>query len=443
MREAVYPIHADRPHTLIKTRTWPFLLLFLLTLNSAAFAFDPDDPPDTRIPLTPFLTLGSTAALQYEQARNSDLDAAHADDVSHLQPELSFAFSFDPHPRLQAFLDAELAWEWEWAEGAKNLRDVHLEITEAFLLLKERLDGRFYFQVGRQPFEDDRQWLLGEELDALRAFYRWPRGWLELSISRLDLLKRDLLDGRSEVRTNNYLIFGNTALGVEDDAIEIAAYALVQRDASDAQENPVFLGFHADGALWEQAESWLDVALVRGRDGLRRVRGVGLDVGSTYTFERAWAPSLSLGYAFGSGDDDPDDGVDRRFRQSGLQDNEGEFNGVQSFKYYGVLFEPELQNLEILTYGVGLRPTEASSVDLVAHHYRQHRASDTLSESGLETDPNGRSRNVGGEVDLIAGFEGAQNIAWKIVLGYFIPGHAFPTGSDRGFLASAEVQYQF
>ncbi len=426
-----------------ETRMWPCLLILLALLHPPAWAFDPDDPPDTRIPLARFLTFGGTAALRHEQTRNGDPNAAQVDDISHLQTELALAFSFDPAPRFQAFLDTELAWRWDRAEGAENLRDVHLEVMEAFVLFKTGLDGQVYIQIGRQPFEDDRQWLLGEALDAVRVSYRWPQSWLELSVSRLDLLKRDRLGDVPTAQTNNYLLFGNTTLGEEDEAIEIAAYVLAQHDASDAKERPIFLGLHADGALWKGAASWMEIAQVRGQDGPQRVRGMGFDVGATYTFERAGAPSLSLGYAFGTGDDDPDDGLDRRFRQSGLQDNEGEFNGVQSFKYYGVLFDPELQNLAILTYGVGLHPTERSSVDLVAHHYRQHRASETLPESGLDVEPDGHSRKLGGEVDLIAGFEGARHLAWGVALGYFIPCCAFPAGEDRHFFVSAEVQYSF
>ncbi len=421
------------------------ILLFLS--SSTAFAFDPDDPPETRIPLAPHLTFGSTAGIQYERERNLDLDSAQADRVSSTQVDLSLAFSFDPHPRFQAFLDAEVASEWERVAEERNAHKAILEIKEAFLLWKNLGAGPLFLQVGRQSFEDERQWLLGEELDGVRGVYRWPDISFELSASRLDLLQRHRFEDARAARRYNYLAVVNAALGERDEdgdaKVEIAGHILAQRDASDAGNRPLFFAFHAGGEFFDDTESWLDVAHVRGRDGLRHLRGTGFDVGATREFDRAWSPSLSLGYAFGTGDADPDDGVDRRFRQTGLHDNEGEWSGVQSFKYYGMVLEPELSNLAIVTFGVGIRPTGQSSLDVVYHRYRQHRAADEMAEVGIDADPDGRSRDLGSEVDVIVGFADERHVEWKAQFGYFTPGRAFPDATGHALRASLEVQYQF
>ena len=87
-----------------------------------------------------------------------------------------------------------------------------------------------------------------------------------------------------------------------------------------------------------------------------------------------FADNQTFGVAFGSGDNNRRDGVDRNYRQSGLQDNNARFAGVTSFKFYGETVEPELSNLLIGTAAIGVRPTPRSSVDLVYHYYAQHRA---------------------------------------------------------------------
>lgn len=111
----------------------------------------------------------------------------------------------------------------------------------------------------------------------------------------------------------------------------------------------------------------------------------------------------TLGFAFGSGDSDPDTDVDRNFRQTGLHDNSGKFNGNTKFKYYGEVFDPELSNMMIWTAGAGIRPSKNTSLDVVYHHYSQVDRSDELRDVDIDPDPTGKSRDLGHAVDLIVG----------------------------------------
>jgi len=432
-------MRTDKP-PVMKKRGLLLIVSWILIKIPSAFAFDPDAPPETRIKLAPFLTFGGNVALTYELEKNFDLDDPQGRDVSISEPGLSLAFSFDPSKNFQAFLNAELTGELKQAEGKKDQRQVKLEIKEAFLLFKNLVDSRSFFQIGRQRFEDDRQWLYDEELDAVGIFYLFSRLSLELSVSRLDLVARDFLNDEPAEQINNYIAYGNYALGEE---VEIAAYIFARHDQSEGRESPIFFGLHSSGEILADLDYWLELAHVRGRDGSRKIRGIGLDVGSTYVFDLPLEPSISFGYAFGTGDDDPNDGVDKSFRQTGLQENEGEFNGVPSFKYYGELFDPELSNLSIFTGGIGVKLSEESSIDLVYHYYLQHKASDNLRNVRIDADPDGSSRRLGSEIDLIIGFEEVQNVELKLSLSYFIPGQAFPAESDSSFLANFEIQYNF
>jgi alginate production protein len=116
---------------------------------------------------------------------------------------------------------------------------------------------------------------------------------------------------------------------------------------------------------------------------------------------------------------------------------------VPDFQYYGELLDPELSNLSIFTAGTGINLTEESSIDLVYHYYLQHKASDSLRDAGIDADPDGQSKRLGSEIDLIIGYEGTKGLELALKLGYFIPGEAFPSESENGFLTRLEIQYEF
>ncbi len=86
----------------------------------------------------------------------------------------------------------------------------------------------------------------------------------------------------------------------------------------------------------------------------RDVNGWGVDAGLSWLLPLAYEPRLFAGYAYGSGDSDPDSGDDHSFRQTGIEVNEAGFGGVERFDHYGFLLEPELSNLGIVTVGAGL-----------------------------------------------------------------------------------------
>jgi alginate production protein len=402
--------------------------------------FDPEAPPETRFRLAPFLTFGAEVELEFEFEQNFDLDDAEDDDLAILTPELSLAFSFDPSRYFQAFVNVELLKDVALAEPEPRDRPVTLRLTQAYLSFKELADGRLSLRLGRQRFDDEREWLYDEELDAVRVFYRWSDLSLEASVSRRDLWKRDLFNAENRERVNNYLLYGTYDLSKD---IMLAAYTLLRNDRSPDRERPIFFGLHSSGELLiDDLDYWLELAHVRGRDGSRKIRGIGFDLGAAYEFDLPWKPSVAIGYAFGSGDADPKGRVDKSFRQTGLQDNEDRFHGVTSFKYYGELFDPELSNLQIFTAGIGIQPTRKSSIDLVYHYYLQHKAANEIRDTSIDADPSGRSKRLGAEIDLIIGYEEIRNLEMKLALGYFIPGKAFPKASNA-FFTGLEIEINF
>jgi alginate production protein len=141
---------------------------------------------------------------------------------------------------------------------------------------------------------------------------------------------------------------------------------------------------------------------------------------------------VTLGYAFGSGDGNPNDSRNREFRQSGIQANETRFAGIPPFQIYGETFDPELSNLRLLTVGFGFRPAPLVSVDLVYHWYRLHRISDTFRSSALTAEINQvdtrMSKDLGQGLDVVIGVRrlfGLRRLGVDLRTGWFFPGKAF------------------
>lgn len=404
--------------------------------------FELGDPPETRHRLAPFLSFGAELEAEFTFLRNTDLDRRRDDDTAILQPELSLAWSFDPHPAFQVYLNVVVPRPVVLAEppGGTGVREeVAIEVNEAFALARG-LPWGLALQVGRQQFEDEREWLYDEELDALRLFHAHGPLAVELSLSREALVRKDLLHDRKPSRVDNWIAVATCRVREE---LDLQAYLIARKDHDANRRRPVFAGLRSWGEAVEDLDYWVDAAWVGGRDGAERLGGWAIDLGGTYEWQLPWKPALTLAFAFGTGDRDPGDRRDHGFRQTGLGDNEGDFGGATSFKYYGAVLEPELSNLLVVTAGIGIRPEDTLSLDVVYHYYRQHRAADSLRDAGIDADPSGRRRELGHAVDLVLGAEGLlDRVDLRSVLGYFFPGAAFP-GARGAWVAAAEVQVRF
>jgi alginate production protein len=411
--------------------------------DSSSISFDPDDPPDTTIQIAPYLTFGAQVDLEYIFFRNLDLDNTKDNDFSVIEPGLTVAFSFDPNRHIQAFLETRLGRNVTFSKGDRSGDNVSLEIEQAYMLFKNFFNDSLSFQIGRQRFEDEREWLYDEELDAIRLIYEISDYSFELSASRLNLVDRDLFNSDQKERIYNYGFYGKYQKEVNDKETNLGAYVLFRDDRSTENESPAFAGVHADGDLTHSFAYWLDAAYVFGEQGANNIRAFGFDIGAIYQFDLPTEPSVTLGYAFGTGDGNLDDKKDTNFRQSGFHNNESSFNGVADFKYYGEVFDSELSNLSVFSAGAGINPTEESSIDFVYHYYLQHKASDIIRDSVVNAVPSGLSKRLGTEVDLILGYERNSKLDMALKLGYFLPGKTFTSNSENIFLLKFEIQYEF
>jgi alginate production protein len=382
--------------------------------------------------------IGSDSELTYN--KNLDLNSKVRDDVMIFAPTLFGLFTYRPYAWLETTLELTAERQIELQEenivvlpdGSVTLKEkkrLSLLVDQANVKFKKL--GPFAITVGRRTYEDERLWLYDGALDGFHVDYKQGDFHAEASVTQENYFNGELLFHTLRTNVTNY-IFYLEYRGIEDN--KLAAYA-IQRNDLRGLEKPQNFGVRMYGNPTDRFNYWIELAMIRGQDeDSNDFKGQAFDVGAQYRFlDLPLQPSVTLGYAFGSGDRDPNDKTNHEFRQTGLQSNEGRFNGVTQFKYYGEMLGPELTNLRILTAGVGFRPAKNAFLDLVYHNYKLvENAQGALFSSAvtaeLNQDPMHQSKDVGNEIDIILGFRnlfGFRTFGFEVRAGKFFPGKAY------------------
>ncbi len=387
------------------------------------------------IHLTDNLLLGGGIEVKFEMDQDLDLDSGRQRDREKLNTgvKLDLLWAFDDEGSFVLF-EPSATRRARFNENSPDETDYDMEISRAYAYYK--ISDMFQLEFGRQDFDDYREWLYDERLDGVRLHTRTERLHLELSASA----------GREVAAPDNdtedtYLFAGVCEYEVRDRHY-LSGYVLKRKDGTQTDFEPLLFGTRSYQRPRKGLGHWAELSFASGIDGLKDIDGRAFDVGLMYRLNQPWHLTLFGGYAFARG---RRDGTNREgYRQSGLQDNNGKFGGVTSYKYYGEVFEPELANMAIVTAGIGFRPSRQVSLDIVVHSYKQDLKSTTLADDGLRgsASPNGSFAELGRELDLILGYRQAGWLHTELVLGGFFPGKAFDD-QDNAYKLELLVRFKF
>jgi alginate production protein len=412
-------------------------------------AFDPNAPPRAHIPIGPDLYFGGFASLRAFADRNKSVNTQPNDANSQFSPSVSLAFAYDPNRYIHVFTNVNFGKSTAFEETRDTTQTVDLTLKQAYLALNNVIEGTS-LQIGRQRFRDVRRWLFNDTLDAARLAYKSETLSMEFSASKLNIFQSELLgpDPNPSGETGKFINYYSSMSYKLDRKSRIGAFALYQK--GDTQY-PMFFGIQSEGELVRHLNYWIQSAMVRGTDSSRRIRGEAVDVGLTQVFgaRTSIRPSITVGYAYGSGDGDRNDSVDTAFRQTGFQDNSDSYSGVARFKYYGEVLDPQLTNLMIFTGGAGIKPSLRSSLDVVYHYYLRDFSSTSIPRAGLNfVGQTGTDKHLGEEIDLIIGYQEIAHVTTRLIFGVFMPGKAFAEpvragARDPAFSASILIRYFF
>lgn len=154
-----------------------------------------------------------------------------------------------------------------------------------------------------------------------------------------------------------------------------------------------------------------------------------------------WTPAaledwrFVVGRAVGSGDGNPDDARDKAYRQNGLQ---GEAEA------FGELYQPELSNLQVDVIGFEWQVNERLAVALKRYDYRQQKIADEMRDVALEVDPDGVSRDLGSELDLVVTYLPIDGLELLVTVAEFDAGSAYRIyPDDSASYIKFELVYEF
>jgi len=389
--------------------------------------------PLSTIPVNDRMRIGGQFAVKYKRNDNADLNQRRDRDQDKIDSYFKFSTGVRVGEGGLLVGEGYVNQSFKLKEGDQNERDRGVLPTELFLFLPDVGAEGFHLQVGRQSIDEHREWLYDERLDAVRGYWERGRFQAEASVSRTPRV----LDGRHPPGLTNLI---GVLSFLPDEDWYLGAYVIDRRSNDIDAFSPFHYGLRSIAKYDAGLSHWLELSRADGIVANRRLQAWAVDGGVTLVADHERRPAVTLGYALGSGSRRTGD-IDRTFRQTGLNDNNDKWSGVTSFRYYGEVFDPELSNLEVLTAGVGFRPTRRSSIDLVGHRYRQHVRRLGPLNSDLRAQANGRDAALGEELDLVIGYRG-QEVTWEVVGGTLWPGDGFDRDANA-YLLSFQIRYRF
>jgi len=451
-----------------------------LRLSPVSLTRDPDDRrPDDPISVDIFgrpLQISGELGARLGFRGDFALDDDEEDDRLQVDPELKLELFYEASRTVSLFVEGKGVYERDLArEGGGRRQETVAERGESWLFLSLPEKSGLALMVGRQTFREDREWWWDDDLDAIRLWWTGFPLALQLGVGRELFSVSTANSGILPEQEDVLRVVGRASWSWRPGHI-LEAFALGQWDSSGVpqigaridpdREDPIdgdlwWLGLRATGELdlgnLGELDYWLDLAHVRGSETIftfggadrarhvltresRDVFGWGLDVGVTWEVPLSRPLWLTVGYALGTGAHSGRGG----FRQTGLQDNNGRFRGVNRFRYYGELLDPELSNLQILTLSVGMPILRSSSIEFVYHSYWQHRSADFLRDTRIRAAPIGRHRGLGQELDFVVGLEEWERIELEVVASVFRAGRAFgPLSGEFAFGGFVKMEFNF
>jgi len=423
------------------------------------------------------LIIGGELEARARHRNNYDLERDDTRTRMGLAAQVEFFYPMSA--RYAAYFEVKAETEVDLREsGNGTFDDVAVRRGESWFYMHDFLFEDVGLQIGRQNFAERREWWWDTDLDAIRLSYMKNRISSEIAIAQ-DIAPEtwgEPFDPEDEDLLRLLARFSWAWLPDHD----IDVFALSQNDRSglrvigtefdedeldESDARLTWLGGRLSGRMVTDRVGgvyyWVDAARVAGDEIVTEIIDLGdgrvvvdrltsvqvdswgFDAGASWSLPLTNPLTLSVGYAFGAGDPQPDDDVDRNFRQTGLNDNNGKFRGVDRFRYYGEVLRPELSNLNILTLSVGRDILEGSSFELVYHRYVQDVPADFLRDSGLGADPDGNSDDIGQEFDLVIGLEEWKHLELEFVAGFFMPGAAFESANGNSVLVDFKFNYNF
>lgn len=452
---------------------------------------------------TDTVKIRSQATFQYINEDDRDLDISGDDSNSSFSEQLQMSLEAKPTENTTAFInaralniDGDAGFDDDTGE-TESLEQTFLELRELWVRW-EQLGGviPLNLQIGRQRIKEPRALWWNSDFDMARVNYNstllngfvgvgedltsYRTGSDELDYQGDDEDRLRTLGELSWQYQLNHFVEGRFLYEHDHSGTQDVGTVFDDDDRDDEDLDAVWAGLRTTGAFVEPHAALKEVkyradiiglfgeedetASVAGPGAGQRTAGAttdndlsawAFDSGATFAPNLRGGPVFTLGYSFGSGDDDATDGTDHEFRQTDLQGSSSRIGlERQQQKNYGEVLRPELSNLHILTAGAGLPVTEATDVGLTYFNYRLAEDATSLRSSGISAPMTGTDKDVGQAADFIVNVDiddqfglksqYVDDIGFRFVLGGFFPGDAYePNDDEDAYRVFTELKLRF
>lgn len=448
--------------------------------------------------MQPKLNMNGQVTVQHNAFESSDLGTSDKDlqDSISVQPRVKIKGDLSDTLKTYADIRAVLI---EGNSGAQDdtgqivFNKDFLEVRQLWLKRESVFGhGPLGFQIGRQRLKESRTNWWNRDIDSARMLYNSTlfKGFLgvgqNLSSYRTsdgDFMEDDedrlrvFAEGSWQWKYNHYFdirgLYEHDYSGIEEAGEQIRTDDQDRYDADLVWVGTRFKGtfkpkgiktlsYNMDGMMVAGREDTLTtgpgstdefrtVTSVTGRD----VLGWALDADVDIALDHDLSPTVTFGYAYGSGDPDSSDGKDKAFRQTGLHGNATRLGAsTGALRNFGDVLQPELSNLHVLTAGAGMLVGTFSDLNLFYHYYHLDEPAAALRHSSIAADLNGRDRSLGHGADLIFNTDlskqfglqtrGLDNMRFKFLLSGFRAGEAYGDAEhETAFRLFSELQVRF
>jgi alginate production protein len=373
-----------------------------------------------------------------------------------------------------------------------------IEMRQAWIEFKNLFDiNPLSLKVGRQRFREDRGNWWDRDMDAIRlsfdttltsGFVSFGQNLGKHRIGSVYKLEQDeenrfrLLGETSHKLANNHKISGRFLFEHDYSDLEDIGQNISSDDRDDNDYSLLWTGLRAQGPLLTSPKSKLidglryraDLMSVIGEEETistssgpsldlrtvnahqkRDVRGWAFD-GSVETKIKHWLnPVITLGYAFGSGDDGQ--GTNTTFRQTGLEGNTSyypEGRVASPLRNHGEVLRPELSNIHILNLGLNIPFLTASDFNFNYYSYWRANQKSDVPSNGIDASLSASGHNIGQAIDLAAHINLSEEMKLtsplmqrtnlRLKLGSFYSGEAYGSAKDElSYKGTAEVSVKF
>ena len=187
----------------------------------------------------------------------------------------------------------------------------------------------------------------------------------------------------------------------------------------------------------------------------RDVAAWAFDGSLDFQFDTPLNPTITVGYAYGSGDDGSGD--DSAFRQSDLEGNTSIFpeeRVTSSLRNYGEVLRPELSNIHVAILGANIPVLNASDMSINYFSYWLDEETGRLRSSGISGALNGQDSHLGQGLDWMTNINLGRELrtntpvlkdtALRLRLGGFKSGDAYGDAEgEYAFRGTSEIRVRF